>query len=348
MEDKKLRLGVAYHGNRMPFHAQQDFREIANHNMNTIVHMLSHTDWDRHIQVMRDLVAMSEAEGLEVWMDNWGIGGPPGDKSHFLAYYPDSHQVYSNGDMDPVRACLNSPDFRKFSKEWIDAVCFTGCKTIFWDEPHLPLKTVQEKTYYSCACPRCRKLFEEQYGHPMPETPDDEVNEFRVNTIIDYFTEVTSYAETKGLTNNICVMLGTHHGISLENIQRLCSIPSLHGIGSDPYWLDQKDVNPYEFVYNGAKHNIDIANQCGKDHNVWIQAFRTPRGREEEIVAATEAAYDAGARTILAWGFYGSQSNDYAAKNAPLAWKKTCDAMERIYNMERDRTLRMNRELFCK
>ena len=344
----------------MPFHAQQDFREIASHNMNTIVHMLSHTDWDRHIHVMRDLVAMSEAEGLEVWMDNWGIGGPPGDKSHFLAYYPNSHQIYSNGDMDPVRACLNSPHFRQFSKEWIDAVHFTGCRTIFWDEPHLPLKAESGvvqwpqtsdnngKIFYSCACPRCRKLFEEQYGHPMPETLNEEVNEFRVNTIIDYFTEVTSYAALKGLKNTVCVMLGAHHGISLENIQRLCSIPTLDAIGSDPYWLDIKDAVPYDYVYRGAKQNIDIANACGKDHNVWIQTYKTPRGREEEIVAATEAAYDAGARTILAWGFYGSQSNDYGAKNAPLVWKKTCDAMERVYNMERDETLRRNRELYRK
>ncbi|MBE6552121.1 MAG: hypothetical protein E7665_08305 [Ruminococcaceae bacterium] len=347
MENKKpLKLGVAYHGNRMPFHAQQDFRDIANHNMNLVVHMLSHTDWDRHLRVMKDLVAMSEAEGLETWMDNWGIGGPPGDKSHFLAYYPDSHQYYSNGDMDPVRACLNSPDFRKFTKEWIDAVVFTGCKTIFWDEPHLPQKNVDGKVYYSCTCPRCKKLFEEKYGRPMPETMDDDAAAFRVDSIIDYFSEVTAYAASKGITNTICVMLGAHHGISLENIERLCSIPTLQNIGSDPYWLGHAGVNPYKFVYDGTKANLAVSEKCGKDHNIWIQTYNTPRGREEEIIAATEAAYDAGARTIIAWGYYGSQSNDYGAQNCPLVWKKTCDAMERVYNMERDILLRQNRELY--
>jgi hypothetical protein len=54
----------------------------------------------------------------------------------------------SNGDMDPVRACLNSEDFRKFTKEWIDTVYFLGARTIFWDEPHMPQKTVDGKTYY--------------------------------------------------------------------------------------------------------------------------------------------------------------------------------------------------------
>ena len=63
---------------------------------------------------------------------------------------------------------------------------------------------------------------------------------------------------------------------------------------------------------------------------------------------ATEAAYDAGARTILAWGYYGSISNDYAAQNAPVAWSKVCEAMQRIRNFERDRILAENRKLYMK
>ncbi|MEA4832578.1 MAG: hypothetical protein VB118_08185 [Oscillospiraceae bacterium] len=345
---KTLKLGVAYHGNRMTHHAMEDFRDIANHNMSLVVHMLSHTDWDRHLTVMKDQVSICDELGIESWMDNWGLGGPPGDKSHFLAYYPDSHMYYSNGAMDPVRACLNSPDFRKFTKQWIDAVVYTGAKTIFWDEPHIPLKYEDDKTYYACACPRCKKLFEEKYGKPMPEFADDDVNNFRVDTIVDYFSEVTEYAASKNIVNTICVMLGTHHGISLENIERICSLPYLNNVGSDPYWLGQKDVNPYEYVYNGTKANLAVSEKCGKDHNIWIQTFGNPRGREEEIVAAAEGAYDAGARTIIAWGYYGSISNDYRAANPEMTWKKTCDAMERIYNMDRDETLKINRALFKK
>ena len=91
---KPLHLGVAYHGNRMPHHARQDLLDIATHGMDTVVHMFSHTDWDRHKTVMKDIVTMSQDFGLEVWVDNWGLGGPPGDKSHFLSYYPDSHMYF--------------------------------------------------------------------------------------------------------------------------------------------------------------------------------------------------------------------------------------------------------------
>ena len=289
--------------------------------------------------------------GLEVWVDNWGLGGPPGDKSHFLAYYPDSHIYLSNGEMDPVRACLNSPDFRKFTKDWIDTVHFIGGRTIFWDEPHMPSKEVDGKKFYGCCCPRCRKLFEEKYGRPMPETSDADAEAFGTDTIVDYFREMTEYSASKGMKNVVCVMLGTY-GMSLEVVDKICSLPHMDNIGSDPYWIGKQAQNPdlslYNFVYEGACENLRVANQFGKDHNIWIQTYANPRGKEEDIIEATEAAYDAGARTIIAWGYYGSISNDYAAQNAPVTWAKTCEAMQRVRNFERDRILAENRKLYRK
>lgn len=346
-----LRLGAAYHGNRMPHHARQDLLDMAVHGMDLVVHMFSHTDWDRHKLVMKDIVTMSEDIGLEVWVDNWGLGGPPGDKSHFLAYYPDSHMYLSNGEMDPVRACLNSPDFRRFTREWIDTVQFLGARTIFWDEPHMPAKTANGKAYYGCACPRCRKLFEEKYGYPMPEESTPEAESFGTDSIVDYFREMTDYSASKGMKNVVCVMLGTY-GMSLNVVDKICSLPNMDNIGSDPYWIDKQAQNPalsvYQFVYEGTRENLRVAEQFGKDHNIWLQTYKNPIGREEDIIQAAEAAYDAGARTILAWGYYGSESNDYAAKNAPVTWAKTCEAMQRIRNFERDRILAENRRLYRK
>ena len=91
-------------------------------------------------------------------MDNWGLAGPPGDKSHFLSYHPEAHQIYSDGAMDPVRVCLNSDAFRAFTREWIDTVEYIGGRTIFWDEPHLPQKDGRRPhDCYSCACPALQK-----------------------------------------------------------------------------------------------------------------------------------------------------------------------------------------------
>lgn len=338
---QKLLTGAAYHGCRMLNHVEADMRDMADNHMNLVVHMMSHNDWERHYQVMRNVVELSHEAGLEVWMDNWGLGGPPGDKSHFLSYHPEAHMIYSNGEMDPVRVCMNAPSFRQFMHEWIDAVALTGAESIFWDEPHIP---VEDDGTYACACPVCRKKFEEKYGRPMPEKMDEDAVNFRLDTITDYFNDVCGYAASKGLKNAVCVMLGEHNGIHLGTLDRICSVPALDNIGSDPYW-GYSGVNPYEFVYRGTKRNLAVADRFGKDHNIWIQAYNTPRGREEEIVQAVEAAYDAGARTILAWGYFGSISNDYGAENPYLVRAKLNQAFARIWQWERDRILERNRQL---
>ena len=346
---RPLRLGAAYHGNRMPHHAAEDFRDMASHGMDLVVHMLSHTDLDRHLEVMRRLVGMSEDAGLEPWIDNWGLGGPPGDKSHFLSYSPESHVIMSDGKPDPVRVCVNSPAFRKFTRDWIDAVEHIGGKTIFWDEPHLPRKTVDGKTYYGCTCERCRALFESKYGHPMPESPDAETEEFGAEQIAGYFAEMTEYSHSKGIRNAVCVMIGTY-GMSLSQADRIAALPYMDNIGSDPYWIGRKKKDSgfdvYRFVRSEAEKNIDLCERNGKDHNLWLQVYSNPRGCEEDIITAADALYDAGARTVIAWGYYGSESNDYGAENPVAAWSRCCEAMARLRGFERDRRLAADRAAY--
>ena len=350
MSNRTLKTGVAYHGNRMPSHVKEDMRNIAKADMDIVVHMFSHTDWDRHKNIMKDIFKITEDAGMEVWVDNWGLGGPPGDKSHFLAYHPEAHMYYSNGDMIPTYACLNSPEFRKFVKDWVNTVAEIGGKSIFWDEPNIPRKTVQgtDNKLFGCACPRCKKLFEERFNRPMPLYADPDVEEFRTSTILDYLKDITEYSSSLGIYNSVCVMLGASHGISLDTIDRICSLPTINNIGSDPYWYPRTDIDPYEFVYNGTKKNLDVSNQFKKDHNIWIQSYRVPKGREEEIILATEAAYDAGARTILAWGYMGSESNNYAAENPERTWDATVEAMKRVRSAERDRIWAEKRNKFMK
>jgi hypothetical protein len=78
--------------------------------------------------------------------------------------------VMSNGQMHPYQICLNSPDYRKFVHKWIDTVADMGVQAIIWDEPMVPTQRVEPKSdqrYYACACPVCKKKYEEKFGHPM-------------------------------------------------------------------------------------------------------------------------------------------------------------------------------------
>ena len=77
----------------------------------------------------------------------------------------------------------------------------------------------------------------------MPETADADAEAFGTDSIVDYFREITEYSASKGMKNSVCVMLGTY-GMSLDVVDRICSLPHMDNIGSDPYWLGVKEKNP--------------------------------------------------------------------------------------------------------
>ena len=335
---KELKTGYAYHGNRMLNHAEADIKDMASHNCNIIVHMLSHMDWERHLTTIKELVAMSEGYGMETWLDNWGLAGHPGDTSHFLSYCPSAHVYYADGTMDKKYVCLNSKEFRSFTKEWIDAVEFCGCKKIFWDEPRFPRKILDNgKEIYSCACPTCKKLFEDKYGYPMPIEENDDVVQFQIETISDYIAEVSAYSSKKGIQNSVCI---TPEGktLNLKICESLCAIDTIQDVGSDPYWVG-RNVDVFDYVYQGARKCLSLAEKYNKECNQWIQTYSNPIGREEDIVYAAEALYHAGARTILSWGYYGSIACDYRAQNPLVVKHKTEEAYRRLWDKERDRII---------
>lgn len=330
-----LKLGVAYHGNRLLSSVEKDMKDILEHNFNLVVHMMSHNDWKRSSDVMKDIFSATTGLGLDLWVDNWGLNGTPGDTSHFLCYFPDAHQYFSNGEIRPINVCYNHERFIEWSKEWIDKVYDCGGRKIFWDEPAMPIKD----DVFACACPRCKKLFAERFGRAMPEKLDKDCIEFQEWTIYNYFKIVTEYAASKGMENIVCVMPSKNHGISLNNIDVLGKLETMNNIGTDPYWVSRSNpktgIDVYDLVYNSTRKCLDVCERYGKDHNIWIQGYNIPAGTEEDMVYAADAAYDAGARTILYWGYRGSEGNDYRAKQPALAWKTMGDAMGRL--LERNR-----------
>ncbi len=357
---KKLLTGTAYHSNRVLTHVANDMREIAEADMDICVHMYTHNDMERHRSVMKDIVKATYDVGLDVWMDNWGIGGAPGEKSHFLAYHPEAHTYYGNGIMHPYQICLNSPAYRDFVKRWTYEVAELGVKTVFWDEPNIPSMRIDgtDDYYSSCTCPTCRRLFKERFGHDMPEVMDEEVSLFREETIVEYHSFISEYAHSLGLVNTICFMPFQLNGVRSRELTRserllnfdldkICAMPYIDNVGTDPYWF-RSNESPYEYNYTATRRCLDVAGRHGKDHNIWIQGYGAPRGSEREIIEATEAVYDAGARTILSWSFHGGESNDYRSENTVKTWNATKEGFRRIRDMDNDRILAENRKKYMK
>ena len=193
----------------------------------------------------------------------------------------------------------------------------------------------------------------------MPLHIDAEVGEFRTDTIMGFFEFVTGYANSLGMKNVVNPIPQILEGFTTNDgrnkyqkftIERLLSVPHIDNVGTDPYWLGSTEppYNPYERIYNIAKNCVEVSNNYSKDNHLWIQGFGCPSGREEEIIVATEAAYDSGARTILSWGFHGCESNTYRSHNPARAWNATVEGMKRIKSFERDRILAENRRKFMK
>ena len=361
---KKLKTGAAYHGNRMPSKVAADMHEMSMAEMDVVVHMFSHMDMERHSKAMAEIFKASEAEGLEVWVDNFGLWGEPGDRAHFLMYHPEAKAILGDGTAHPFKPCFNSPLYRKFTKDWIDKVGELGGKTIFWDEPNLPLKVVEgtNKFYTGCACPVCQKLFEEKFGKPMPMIADADVAKFRSDTIYDFHNYITEYSKSLGMNNVITLLpnqmermynnVGFENEIGVIDVSRICSIEHIDNIGTDPYWFGTPayapDGNPYEYVYNSTKAMVDVADKLGKDHNLWVQGYGAKMGREPEIYIATEAAFDAGARTLISWSYGGGEANNYRSENPERTWMITKEAFKQAKAMDRALLLEENRKKYKK
>lgn len=331
---ERLQLGVAYHGNRMLKHVISDMEDIVKHNMNLVVHMFTHNDMKRHKNVMKEIFDVTKSYGLDLWVDNWGLGGPPGDVSHILQYFPESHQVFSNGEVNPVSVCFHSDNYVSFTKEWLEMVREAGGEKIFWDEPGL---VTRDDGVFACRCPKCQKLYEERYGEPMPTVKTKNVEEFQKWSIGNYFAQVTKYAHDIGCENITCLM-----PVSLNTLDTMIHLPHMDNVGVDPYWLGIHD--PYEYVYSMSKDVMSKVKAEGKKTHIWLQTYDNKAGEEDAIYLAADAAYDAGARSILAWSYRGGEACDYKSANCDMTWHITGDAMRRL----KDRYLDEVREEYRK
>ena len=192
---------------------------------------------------------------------------------------------------------------------------------------------------------------------------DEDVSKFRGDVIVEFHNFISQYAKSLGMTNIICFMPYQLSGMTNQtkkekllnfDIDAICAMPAIDNIGTDPYWYGHdtnggKDIlNPYEYNYNATKICLEKANKYGKDHNIWIQGYAAPKGREEEIIEATEAVYDAGAKTVLSWSYRAAESHSYRSSNIERSWLCTLEGLKRIKSMERDRILAENRKKYMK
>ena len=96
-------------------------------------------------------------------------------------------------------------------KVWIETAAELGSDIVFWDEPHFYMVDWfvegAKADHWACCCPTCRNLYEEKYGHPMPDEMNDEVIEFREGTIVNFFSELGDHVKTCFIGDEVTVFI---------------------------------------------------------------------------------------------------------------------------------------------
>ena len=71
-----------------------------------------------------------------------------------------------------------------------------------------------------------------------------------------------------------------------------------------------------------------MAQQFHKEPQIWIQNFKIPAGRENEIREAVAVTHAAGVRNFAAWSFYGTAYMSYIKPDDP---QKVWDTLGEVY-----------------
>lgn len=331
-----MKLGCSYFGNRILRHVREDLREMRDMGCTFVVHTFNENDMTFYAKTMAEIVEASHEMDLEVYIDPWGVGKVFGGESfsNFVMQNTDALQMISDGKPTGA-ACPNSPKFRSFIREWVDAAAGTGADVIFWDEPHfyLPAWLGGRPDTWGCMCETCQKKFEETMGKPFPKDDNEDLQTFKQASLLEFLSEAIAYAHQKGKKNALCVLplRGEQHDTG--NWERMASIPHLNIFGTDPYWYAFKE-DLCTFVGNSSCMVKEICDSHGLEGQLWLQGYKVPAGREEELVQATQLMTNCGITNIAVWGFDACNHISWIRPDNPqLAWAKIKEAFAKVRDL---------------
>jgi hypothetical protein len=314
-----MRLATSYFGCRIPRHVRSDMRRLRRLGFERVIHTFCENDLFYSSDTLREIVEISKAEGLEVQLDPWGVGGVFGGEafSEWILEDPDLMQRGPSG-RPLAGACLNHPRLRERMREWVAAAARTGADAIFWDEPHWVHPGPRNPDGEPCACSHCLA----RHG----ENPAaDVLRRSRAAAILDLLTDVVGMASACGLGSSICLLpLGVPLGVE-QDWPSVAAIRGVTEFGTDPYW--------HAFHMEGAAARdafIDLnanaaraaARGAGIPVMLWLQAFRLPASAERDLLEGTRRLLSHKPETVAIWGFEAcAHMSELACENPERVWR---------------------------
>jgi N-acetylmuramic acid 6-phosphate etherase len=327
MTTSVTRAGCSYFGVRIPRHVRRDMADLAARGYSGVLHTFSENDFAYYRDTMAEIVAISHAEGMSVQASPWGLGRTFGGEaeSRWVAFNPEECQVLDDGRR-VAAACLNSPTYRDFCKEWADWVLECGVDSVFWDEPAWVVPEhvgVDDPSRWTCRCDRCA----ERFGGPIPAELTPEVRRFREASVVDFLREVVGHVVARGGTNTICLLPATEGTQGLANWDEVAAIPGLAALATDPYWKHW-DEPAGPFVQRFACLLRETAERHGVGSQLWVPSFGLDREDIPELEAAVAAAREEGVEDLWTWGYEACRHMTHlATPDSPLVWEAVSSAL---------------------
>lgn len=318
-----MKKGTAYFGNRYINHFKEDIKDVKAAGCSIILHTFPEYDMKFYLDTVKELVGVSKENGLEVYVNPWGVGKVFGGEgfSDFLTNNIEDMEVIENGEKRGI-ACLYSENFRKFIRSWIDAAVYVGADVIFIDEPHWYIAGwFNEKDHWGCRCERCKKRFRNEYGYEMPVEINDDILTFKMEGILDFMKFMSSYAREKDVKTAVC-LLPSDKKRDLELYEKTASLNTVDILGTDPYWIwDNFSIDFREYVGKYTSMIKNLSNKYNKESEIWIQNFRVTQDREDEVREALEIIKSYDIDRVLSWGYRGScVMSSLACSNPDNIW----------------------------
>jgi hypothetical protein len=293
-----LKFGVSYFGNRILEHVQTDMHLLKTIGFDFVVHTYSENDFEFYEKTIHDIVEITKNEGLEVWLDPWGVGAFFGGEAYssWITKYPEICQVDSIFEKVPA-ACPNNKKFRKLIKTWIKSAAKSKADFVFWDEPHF-YHNFTKGGIWCCRCPSCMKKFEELYEKKFPVKKNSKIEFFKMESIIDFLSYATQEAEKEKIKNAVCILPEAEEGF----LAKIASLPSLEVLATDPYGiLFGKKLSDY--VRDETRKLQRAADRFGKKVQIWAQAFKVPHEKHKDIIDGMNIPLELGVDSIAIWGY---------------------------------------------
>src|SRR5438552_12320789 len=321
------RAGCSYFGVRIPRHVQRDMADLAARGYTGVLHTFSENDLAYYRDTMAEIVAVSHAEGLSVQASPWGLGRTFGGEaeSRWVTFHPEECQVLDDGRL-VAGACLNSPAYRAFCKDWADWVLECGADSVFWDEPAWMVPAhvgIDDPARWTCRCPHCA----ERYGEPVPAELTPDVQAFREASVLDFLREVVAHVDARGGKNTICLLPATEGAHGISDWDTVASLPGLTTFATDPYWKHWNEpAGP--FVRRFARLLRETCSRHGVGAQLWLPSSGLTREEIPELEAAVAGAREERIPDLGTWGYEAcGHMSALATPDAPLVWEAVTAAL---------------------